>query len=222
MSDSREPKKETVRIPLPGAPSGEQASDDAAAENQADVNAQPMQPSPIENLSAGPVRPPTFRPPPSPPATSPQSPTEPAKATLASGAAEPATAASSPTMPPRPRVLPPPPRVAPALSASDSALAKAPANFLGSAAPAVPKKETARIVLPEKSPRPAPAVKMTKTQPLMRAPAAKIQSAPVTVAARGSGSIASGVDTIPLPICWAIFGISAIALLIQIWNYLAS
>jgi hypothetical protein len=32
----------------------------------------------------------------------------------------------------------------------------------------------------------------------------------------------STLDAVPLPICWTIFGISAVTLLIQIWNYFGS
>jgi len=54
-----------------------------------------------------------------------------------------------------------------------------------------PKKETARIALmPEPPARPAPAVQMKKTQPL-----------------------------IPMPTCWTLLGVSAVILIIQIWTY---
>jgi hypothetical protein len=90
-----------------------------------------------------------------------------------------------------------------------------------------PKKETARIsILPEPVRRPAPTVKMTKTQPLITAPAAKIHTAPVVTApappAGGAPAAASSRDAVPLPVCWTIFGISLVTLLIQIWNYFGS
>jgi hypothetical protein len=97
----------------------------------------------------------------------------------------------------------------------------APAIFPRPPSQAAPKKETARIsILPEPAARSSPTVKMTKTQPLMTIPQARIQSAPVTVAppAKSSSTILA-FDAIPLPVCWTIFGISAITLLIQIWNY---
>jgi len=85
------------------------------------------------------------------------------------------------------------------------------------------KKETGRLSnRPGKTAPSALTAKMTKTQPLMTAPAAQIHSAPVKLAPGSSKPMGSGIDAIPLPICWVIFGISAITLLIQIWNYLAS
>ncbi len=64
---------------------------------------------------------------------------------------------------------------------------------------------------------------MTKTQPLMMPPAAKIESRPVVVApGKTRDRTTLGFDAIPLPICWTIFGMSAVTLLIQIWNYLSS
>jgi hypothetical protein len=30
------------------------------------------------------------------------------------------------------------------------------------------------------------------------------------------------LDAVPLPVCWTIFGISLVTLLIQIWNYFGS
>ena len=66
---------------------------------------------------------------------------------------------------------------------------------------------------------------MTKTQPLMTAPAAKIHAAPLVTAPPTARSVveapaaASMLDAVPLPVCWIIFGISLVTLLIQIWNY---
>lgn len=130
-------------------------------------------------------------------------------------------------MPLRPRVLPPPPRLTP-LSA-DTVVA-APAHYPGSGTQAGPRKETARItILPAPAAAPmAATVKMAKTQPLLTVPAAKPVSAPVIVSsgdegdARASGGPLDMLDAVPLPICWTIFGISSVTLLIQIWNYFGS
>jgi hypothetical protein len=97
-----------------------------------------------------------------------------------------------------------------------------------------PKKETARIsILPQPAAAPSAAVKMAKTQPLsttppaVRKPAAIITPAPVatTPAARTvAPATSSGLDMlneVPMPVAWAIFGISTVTLLIQIWNYFA-
>jgi hypothetical protein len=117
--------------------------------------------------------------------------------------------------------------VIPPAAAPASNVTAAPSNYPGAAGQTGPKKETARIsILPEPVRRPAPTVKMTKTQPLMTAPAAKIQSAPVVTAPAQTTletpPAASMLDAVPLPICWSIFGISLITLLIQIWNYFGS
>ncbi len=178
---------------------------------------------PISTPSASAVRPPPPRPP-SAAATGATLPSSPATAAMdaipASEVTE--TPPTEPAMPPRPRILPPPPRVAPPAAAPGSVSA-APANYPGSGTQAGPRKETARIsILPETTGPARPTGRMTKTQPLMVAPAAKIHSAPVTIAPGASGTAASGFDAIPLPICWTIFGISAVTLLIQIWNYLAA
>jgi hypothetical protein len=103
----------------------------------------------------------------------------------------------------------------------------APAIYPVSAAHAGPKKETARIsILPQPAVPPSPTVKMAKTQPLQIVPQMNIHSAPVTVAAAvattAATATATSFDAVPLPICWTIFGISAVTLLIQIWNYFAS
>jgi hypothetical protein len=65
---------------------------------------------------------------------------------------------------------------------------------------------------------------MAKTQPLLTVPAAKVHSAPVTLAttAPAPSKLVTEIDSIPLPFCWAVFGISAVTLLIQIWNYFSS
>jgi hypothetical protein len=83
-----------------------------------------------------------------------------------------------------------------------------------------PKKETARItVLPDPPAKPAAPVQMKKTQPLSTMPEPVKPISPITVAP--ATPIAEPVaDTIPMALCWALLGISAIVLLVQIWNYL--
>lgn len=72
----------------------------------------------------------------------------------------------------------------------------------------------------------AATVKMAKTQPLLTVPAAKAPNAPVTVAADDEAEPPTSpldmLDSVPLPVCWTIFGISTVTLLIQIWNYFSS
>lgn len=70
---------------------------------------------------------------------------------------------------------------------------------------------------------------MTKTQPLLTVPESTVPVAPVVVVKTPEGQPAisfldraSMLDVVPLPICWIIFGFSAVTLLIQIWNYFSS
>ena len=129
-------------------------------------------------------------------------------------------------MPPRPRVLPPAPRVV-APAAPSSGVSAAPANYPGSGSQSGPKQETARIsTLPESAAPARAGVKMRKTQPLLTVPqptrdATIITHSPAAPAAVTPGT-SSGIDAIPMPLIWAAFGISAITLIIQIWNYFGS
>ena len=68
--------------------------------------------------------------------------------------------------------------------------------------PDAPKNETARISV---LPRPAQTDQATQPAPVI------ITSVP-----------AAPLDSIPPPLCWAVFGISAVIFLIQIWNYVVS
>jgi hypothetical protein len=84
---------------------------------------------------------------------------------------------------------------------------------------ASPKKETARItVLPD--PPSKPAVQMKKTQPLIDLPKIETPSTTVTVTAP-EPTPQTGIDQIPMPLCWALLGTSAAILILQIWNYLS-
>ena len=69
-------------------------------------------------------------------------------------------------------------------------------------------------------------VKMAKTQPLLTVPAAKAPTAAVLVATEDEAGAPSRpldmLDHVPLPFCWTIFAVSAVTLLIQIWNYFGS
>lgn len=63
---------------------------------------------------------------------------------------------------------------------------------------------------------------MAKTQPLIKAPEDERPVAPVSVSSAGAQpSFAAwhAIDAIPLPILWALLGISALTFLIQLWNY---
>lgn len=130
-------------------------------------------------------------------------------------------------MPPRPRVLPPPPRPVLSPSLAAAKVADAPANYPGSGTQAGPRKETARItILPQPATPMASTIKMAKTQPLLTVPVPQPQSAPVVVTPESgvetSGGSLQMLDAVPLPVCWTIFGISTVTLLIQIWNYFSA
>jgi hypothetical protein len=81
-----------------------------------------------------------------------------------------------------------------------------------------PKKETARIaVLPDPISAPA-SVQMKKTQPLINRPA---PSAPAVTQVTMASETAGVVDQLPTTLCWALVGVSAVILIIQILNYIS-
>jgi hypothetical protein len=78
------------------------------------------------------------------------------------------------------------------------------------------KKETARIpLMPDPVARPAPTVRMKKTQPLIAMPHVAPQNTSIAV------EPAQSSDAIPMPICWTLLVVSAVILIIQIWTYLS-
>lgn len=217
MSEFSEPKKETVRITLPPPPRVRPPGGEGSPNETVRISSPegPAATQPIQGPSSHAPTLPPLRPPPSPPRPPARPPLakEPANTSAAPPAARPPAPVPS-ALPPRPRVLPPPPRVqaippaAPLPAASDSI--------------AGPKKETARIsILPEAT-TPARAVKMTKTQPLQMTPPQQAPAARVQVAQVPAPVTAPQNDAVPMPLVWAAFVISAITLLIQIWNYFAS
>ena len=235
--------RDTVRINLPSKPPGNGFPSGVPHEPPKRAMPPPPPPSkrdlPTPIASAPPppppppVRPPTLAPrpavfPPNPaplrPPTVPPLPLKPSVSALEQPE-EIEQKPLPPPMPPRPRVLPPPPR-APSATGPASSVTPAPAVYPGSGPSSGPRQETARItILPEAAP--AAAARMAKTQPLMTVPQPAIKSAPVIVSAK-AGPVAVATDTenwidrldaVPLPICWAICGISAVTLIIQIWNY---
>jgi len=85
-----------------------------------------------------------------------------------------------------------------------------------------PKKETARItVLPD--PPAKPAVQMKKTQPLIDLPKIETPTTTVTVTPQPQPQPPPQIslDQIPMSLCWALLGVSATILILQIWNYLS-
>ena len=140
----------------------------------------------------------------------------------------PAVGALRPSLAKSPIPPPPPPSaksgapllqlvgVAPSQPAGAVSAASGVASPVTTPPPASPRKETARItVLPD--PPSKSSVQMKKTQPLIDLPPTTAPEAPVTVAPETRGI----VDVIPKFLCWALVAISALTLLIQIWNYLS-
>ncbi len=192
MADQKEPKKETVRIALPPRPPGAPTTPRPPGSETVRIN-MPARPP------AGPVaRPPTAHAP-VPPAPSKAVAPPP---TFRPPPVAPGSAAAAPARP-----APPPP---PAPSASS-----------GVASSAGPKKETARISLaPEPLARPAAAIQMKKTQPLVTMPEPSRQTAPIAVkVAPQEVEEETFIDSLPMSFCWAVLVASAAILTIQIWNY---
>ena len=125
--------------------------------------------------------------------------------------------APAPPPPAPPPVLTPRSGVSPAVTAATTGSGVAATMLLPVTPPTnanSPKKETARItVLPDPPPRSS--VQMKKTQPLIDMPAASTPETLLTVAPQARMTI----DQIPKPLCWALLGISAAILIIQIWSY---
>jgi hypothetical protein len=103
-----------------------------------------------------------------------------------------------------------------ATTTGSNAAAAMPLSITSPADASSPKKETAPItVLPD--PLARPGVQMKKTQPLIDVPAAIAPESPVTVAP--APQVRMAIDQIPKPLCWALLGVSAATLIIQIWSY---
>jgi hypothetical protein len=59
---------------------------------------------------------------------------------------------------------------------------------------------------------------MKKTQPLVTMPEV---TAPPSVPLTVTSEPPPVVESIPMPLCWAVLGVSLLILLIQVWNYFA-
>ena len=214
MADPKEPKKETVRITLPPRPA---TPSTAGGRDTVRINL-PVRPpatggAPAPLQSAGgpaPARSPMVQTPLPPAPSRPVSPPPifPPKTPTPSGASPPAGAvAPAPLMPATSAPVPP--------SAPEAAAARAPSPVSSSPGP---KKETARIaLLPDPPVRPASSVQMKKTQPLVTMPPAAAPSGELRVATTDTGEMV--VEAIPMSLCWGLLAVSAVILIIQIWNY---
>ena len=195
-----EPKKETVRIALPPRAAPKDAGQNGGAKDTARI--------------VLPSRTPVIPPRRVPPAISPS--TSAAEAASESPVASPRR---PPVVPPSPllRPLPKPPGIVHEPEEATSSIA---AGAQTAEAECGPKKETARIkILPKPVAPPKPAVNMTKTQPLIMRPVGSAPASPITVV---TSRPVHGLDLIPRSYCWGLLGISAVILLIQIWNYFSS
>ena len=83
-----------------------------------------------------------------------------------------------------------------------------------------PKKETARVPVMART-MPAPAVEMKKTQPLIAMPQITPQRGSIAAKPADKGEESAILNAIPMPICWALLGVSTVILIIQIWTYLS-
>ena len=189
-----EPKKETFRINVPVPP-----------ETTPLISSVPKQDTTRIRL---PERPPTsgvgFVPPPAPPKPSPSAPfaSPVSQLRLATSAAPPATGSTGAR---QTNLLSP---------QADSTSASG--VYPGSSVQPSPKKEIARIAV---QPPASPSINMRKTQPLLTRPDAHAHVAPVTVTTSAG---ADTFDSIPNSVCWSVLGLSALVLLIQIWNYFST
>ena len=81
-----------------------------------------------------------------------------------------------------------------------------------------PRKETARVPVMART-MPAPAVEMKKTQPLIAMPQITPQRGSIAAKPAEKGEESAMLNAIPMPICWALLGVSSVILIIQIWTY---
>lgn len=116
--------------------------------------------------------------------------------------------ASTPAPPPAPPLVAPatPQRLGippPALDTADRASA------------AGPRKETARVAVTQDSPMKA-TVRLSNIQPSSAPPGGGMRAAPLSVASPPPAAL---VESVPATFCWALLGVSALTLLIQLWTY---
>jgi hypothetical protein len=199
MAEASEPKKETVRIKLPPRPGSDATTSKAPKRETVRINLPPRAPNNFAATS------PTPKPPPVPPPP------------VLPGLGQ----APKPPSFPVPSIAEPLPSPIHSPSISED-LAEAPlptpppAPIASSPSSPGPKKETARIaIMPEARPA-APTVKMSKTQPLITAPEPTRQIPPIAVEPPDVNEM---VESIPVPLCWALVGISALLFIIQLWTY---
>ncbi|MEP6974035.1 MAG: hypothetical protein ABI787_03965 [Spartobacteria bacterium] len=82
-----------------------------------------------------------------------------------------------------------------------------------------PRKETARIAVTPDSPMKA-TVRLSNVPPAGPPAAAVVRTAPLSPPVANPPA-AGLVESVPTPLYWALLGISALTLLIQLWTYFA-
>jgi len=193
MADPNEPKKETVRIVLsPQEPVAKPSDTNTRSRDTVRIQLPAHQ-------SANKV-----------PHQPPEAPKPPARAFVSPSLFASPGASSVPSPGPAPAIL-----SAPEPALDPSSVSAAPESVSPG-----PKKETARVpVTPEPPVMPAPAVEMKKTQPLMARPQIAPQRTSIAGAAIEKAEESATISAIPMPVCWALLGASAVILIIQIWTY---
>ena len=206
MADLNEPKKETVRITLPPRTPSNPAESDKEATR---INL-PSRPPGGGTVSLHPPSAAPVRPPPLPVAPTPASPP---------GAPD-DQAPASPLMarPPAalapPGATPPSPPVAPATPQRPGIPSPAP-DVADHGSAAGPRKETARVASTPDSPMKA-TVRLSNVQPSSAPPGGVMRAPPLPVASLPPAAL---VEPVPATFCWALLGVSALTLLIQLWTY---
>jgi hypothetical protein len=207
MPEPKQPKKETVRIALPStrveAPGADDdtAGIDFPARNR-EAEAPELSPFRSSALSQPAAQSRRIVPPP-PPVAGPKY----ASATASVPQISPPV--SAPPTPVAKTPMPGPP-------AAGATVMEAAMPDLAGPTSGAPKKETSRINLVPDSPKSAD---MRKTQPLVTLTDTPVRPPPplnITSAARPSS-----ISSIPMGLCWALVAVSALILLIEIWNYIS-
>ncbi len=120
----------------------------------------------------------------------------------------PAFDASTPALPPAP------PAVAPPIPQRPGIPLAAP-EIPDRASATGPRKETARVAVTPDSPMKA-TVRLSNIQPSSAPPGGVVRAAPLSVASPPPAAL---VELVPATFCWALLGVSALTLLIQLWTY---
>ena len=206
MAETSEPKKETVRIKLPPRSASDSTSSNNRKRETVRINLPPRAPNNVAGNA------PTPKPPPVPPASGARSPLLPGLGQRPKPPSFPVPSIADPV---------PSPIHSPSIS-EDLAEAPLPAVSTTPVAPGPPspgpKKETARIAIMPEPRTAAPTVKMSKTQPLITAPEPTRQIPPIAVEPEETHEM---IESIPVPLCWALLGVSALLFIIQLWTYLS-